>query len=213
MSEDLAEGLPGRSLTLRQAAGRARLTVPDFRVAADALKGTDEDLRAAGGAGPERFDAGRIDKWLRRQFLRRRPADDAGLPSAVAVQASWDGNQWIMVAPDLDVMVTDRRLMAGQRRLARQLSEDTDGEVTFNVTYSTNHPAFEGWLRADDLRSQAERLLHRAAQERSEAIAELRRQGMTMPEIAAVLGLTAQRIQQISAQDPLRPEDGPAQAL
>lgn len=185
----------------------------DFRLAANALEGTDEDLRAEAGAGGDRFDAGRIDQWLRGQFLRRQPANEASLPSIVAVRASWDGNQWIMVAPDLDVTVTDRRLMAGQRRLARQLSEDTDDEVTFSVTYSTDHPAFEGWLRADDLRRQAERLLHTAAQERSEAIAELRRQGMTMPEIAAVLGLTAQRIQQIAAQDPLRPEDGPGPAL
>lgn len=199
------EGLPGRSITVRQAAGRARVSVAAFRDAADLLRGTDQDLRSDVTDSGDRYDVRKVDRWVQQQFHASSGHDGGTAPSirAIAVVASWEAGLWTVTAPAWERSGTHPRLMAAQRLLADALRAEmalSPGErVEFDVLYSADHPALRTWAHAEDLRRQAAELTQRASAERLEAVLELRGQGMTPPEIASVLGLTTQRIQQILA--------------
>lgn len=118
----------------------------------------------------------------------------------LCVTASRDGRFWFLESLDIRGFATQARTVAEIPGMACDLAAmltgrseaDFDVEVTFDAPEVTAH-----LCAADELASKADELKAASAKERHEAAMVLKRQGVTVRDIGAVLGVSHQRAQQL----------------
>ncbi|MDN5825127.1 MAG: hypothetical protein L0J68_05410 [Micrococcaceae bacterium] len=107
---------------------------------------------------------------------------------------------WDVVAEDLEAMVVARTLDQA-RNAVRQRSALALGvapeEITIELEVILNEPAAQTVREYEEIRAEVKALEERAAALQSQSVRQLREQGFTMAEIARVLGVSMQRVQQI----------------
>lgn len=188
------------SLTLRQAALQAGQDMNTFKGVADVLNGTGMDLRVPGNRGIPRYDPERLAQWLRVQKGRRESPEQGPVP--VKISAVWDGLQWTVGDPERSVSVSGPRLATIQRSLADRIASllrSRSDRIRFGIDFVVDSPAVRSWTEADQLKLRAHKLLNESGRKRQEAITALVNEGMSVPEIAEVFGMSSQRIRQIVA--------------
>jgi DNA-directed RNA polymerase specialized sigma subunit len=120
------------------------------------------------------------------------------------VTATRDGDWWSLVAADVggrEVASQSRRLDQADRAIRDAISLVLDVEHdTFDlvITPDLRHAAVsDETLEVLDLRRELAELSDRARQRTPAAVAELRRAGLTVRDVAQLLGVTPSRISQI----------------
>ena len=118
------------------------------------------------------------------------------------VTASKDGRWWLVQVPELDT-VGQARSAAEVEEVAREvigLWLDVEPD-TFDVAVSIEIPgeAREAWEEAKQREAVAREENAAAAMLARQAVASLRADGLTFKDAGVVLGLTAQRVQQLAA--------------
>jgi DNA-directed RNA polymerase sigma subunit (sigma70/sigma32) len=123
------------------------------------------------------------------------------------VTANRDGDWWSLVAADVggrEVASQSRRLDQADRaiREAIALVLDVDHDTFGLVITPDLRPAAvsDETLEVLDLRRELAELSDRARQRTPAAVAELRRAGLTVRDVAQLLGVTPSRISQIEKQ-------------
>jgi len=120
------------------------------------------------------------------------------------VTARKDGRWWLVSIPELDAV--------GQARNAAEIEEVAREIIglwldvapnTFDVDLDVEIPgdARDAWLRAKALEAAARRESAEAAAFARRAVASLRADGLTYKDAGIVLGLSPQRVQQLSKAD------------
>lgn len=128
--------------------------------------------------------------------------------------ATRDGDWWSLVAFDVEgreVASQSRRLdqADGAIREAIALVLDVDQDA-FDVEVTTdmdNVEVSDGTLEVLELRRTLTELSNRARRQTPAAVAELRRAGLTVRDVAQLLGVTPSRVSQIEKQDALANSD------
>ncbi len=119
-----------------------------------------------------------------------------------AVHARRDGRWWFVEVPELDTV--------GQAKNASEIEEVAREVIglwldvephTFNIDLEVEIPgeARASWEQAKALESSARRESAAAAAFARSAVASLRAEGFTYKDAGIVLGLSPQRVQQLSA--------------
>ncbi|MGP5165089.1 hypothetical protein [Arthrobacter rhombi] len=203
------------TLSAIEAAERAGMSPTYFRQVMSRLNNTSRDLRApaAPGERARRYDPARLDQWV----AAGRPAEadeadgDARSGQTVRARASRTlTGGWDVVAEGLDALVVARTLDQA-RNAVRQRSALALGiapeEITIELEIILNELAAETVREYEEIRAEVKALEERSAALRSQSVRQLREQGFTMAEIARVLGVSMQRVQQIDVanRDPETP--------
>jgi len=123
---------------------------------------------------------------------------------AYEVTARRDGRWWLVEVPELDT-VGQARNAAEVEEVAREvigLWLDVEPD-TFDVAVTIEIPenAREAWEESKKREAVARTEIEAAATLAREAVATLRADGLTYRDAGAVLGLSAQRVQQLAASE------------
>ncbi|WP_426303029.1 hypothetical protein [Arthrobacter sp. R-11] len=116
------------------------------------------------------------------------------------VTAARDGRTWFVESAQIDGLTTQARTVAEIPEMVRDLAAMITGrpESDFDVEITFDAPEVAAHLRqAEDLAAKADALRAESARERHEAAMVLKRQGVTVRDIGAVLGVSHQRAQQL----------------
>lgn len=120
------------------------------------------------------------------------------------VNVDRDETMWRVRVPEI-ARTTVARNLAEVETMARDLiaimTDQEPDAFDLAVTIETPSPAAETVERARSHRAQAEELSTTAAAEIREAAHQLRNDGLTVRDIARVLGISAQRASQLLAQE------------
>lgn len=119
------------------------------------------------------------------------------------VTASRDGRFWYVESAQIDGLTTQARTVAEIPEMVRDLASmitgrpesDFDIDIAFDTPEVTAH-----LLEARELAARSDELKAASARERHEAAMVLKRQGVTVRDIGAVLGVSHQRAQQLVTQ-------------
>lgn len=120
------------------------------------------------------------------------------------VTARKDGRWWLVSIPELDAV--------GQARNAAEIEEVAREIIglwldvephSFEIDLEVEIPgaARDAWLRAKELEAAARKESAEAAAFARRAVASLRADGLTYKDAGIVLGLSPQRVQQLSKSD------------
>ncbi|WP_022887077.1 hypothetical protein [Glaciibacter superstes] len=118
------------------------------------------------------------------------------------VTASKDGRWWLVQVPELDTVGQARRVTEVEEVAREVIGLWLDAPPdTFDVAVSIEIPgeAREAWKEAKQREAVARQENAAAAALARRAVASLRADGLTFKDAGAVLGLTAQRVQQLAA--------------
>ncbi len=125
-----------------------------------------------------------------------------------------DGRWWIFEIPALTAPspkgVGHRIVAMGQTRQARDVAEaardvaalwlDIDpGAVDMDIVFDLPSPVEAAWMQAEEKEKAGRRALAEAAALRREAVRELEGAGFSKADVARILGLSRQRVSQLSA--------------
>ncbi|MCO4236293.1 hypothetical protein [Pseudarthrobacter raffinosi] len=116
------------------------------------------------------------------------------------VTASRDGRFWYVESTQIDGLTTQARTVAEIPEMVRDLAAMITGrpESDFDVEVTFDTPEVAAHLRqARELAARSDELKAASAKERHEAAMVLKRQGVTVRDIGAVLGVSHQRAQQL----------------
>ncbi len=116
------------------------------------------------------------------------------------VTATRDGRFWFLEAAQIQGLTTQARTVSEIPEMVRDLASLLTGrpETDFEVHVSFDAPEVTAHLRAaEELAAKADELKAASAKERHEAAMVLKRQGVTVRDIGAVLGVSHQRAQQL----------------
>jgi DNA-directed RNA polymerase specialized sigma subunit len=130
--------------------------------------------------------------------------------TSYTVTATRDGNWWSLIAADVDgreVASQSRRLDQAQaairEAIALVLDVDEDSFDVEVVPTLDQTGVSEKTLELLDLRRELARLGERSRQMTPQAVAELREAGLTVRDVAELLGVTPSRVSQIEHQTPM----------
>lgn len=193
------------TLSAIEAAKRAGMSPTYFRQVMSRLNNTSRDLRApaAPGERARRYDPARLDQWV----AAGRPAEvdegEGDSPSGRTVRARASRTLtagWDVEVEDLEAMIVARTLDQA-RNLVRQRAALSLGvapeEITIDLEIVLEEPAAQTVREFEEIRAEVKALEERSAALQSQSVRQLRGQGFTMAEIARVLGVSMQRVQQI----------------
>jgi len=116
------------------------------------------------------------------------------------VTASRDGRLWFLESAQIPGLTTQARTVSEIPDMVRDLASLLTGrpEADFEVHIRFDAPEVTAHLRAaEELAAKADELKAASAKERHEAAMVLKRQGVTVRDIGAVLGVSHQRAQQL----------------
>jgi len=166
---------------------------------ADNLNGMAADLRVRGTRGTPRYDPARLQRWLLEQETSGG-GNGQGSCVLVRVSASWDGMQWTVWDASRSISATGPRLAAAQRSVATQIArllQIGSHHIQFEVAFERDHAAMLAWSEAEAMKARANEVLNALGCKRLEAIDKLMSEGVTIPEIGDVVGMSYQRTQAI----------------
>jgi len=129
--------------------------------------------------------------------------------TSYSVTATRDGNWWSLIAVDVEgreVASQSRRLeradAAIREAIALVLDVDQDS-FDVELVPTLDHPGVsDETLELLDLRRELARLGERSRRLTPQAVAELRAAGLTVRDVAELLGVTPSRVSQIEHQEP-----------
>ncbi|MGP5700724.1 hypothetical protein ACTXPA_17625 [Glutamicibacter arilaitensis] len=200
-----------RGLTLEQAADKANIKPAYFRYLMSQLNGTNLDLRTPPEPGERarRYSAQKLAAWIK---------NDKPLPSSEAATEVGDsdsqrhlagkavrttnGNGWTVSVDDPSVLVeasTLQRAWALSRMKAAEALGVELEELVVDVTVQFPANQAAHFETSRQLAAEAEATRLKAEQHRLEGIHGLVKAGWRNNEIAAAMGMTPQRIQQLLA--------------
>lgn len=129
--------------------------------------------------------------------------------TSYTVTATRDGNWWSLIATDVDgreVASQSRRLdqadAAIREAIALVLDVDVDSFDVDVVPTLDQAGVSDETIELLDLRRELARLGERSRRLTPQAVAELRAAGLTVRDVAELLGVTPSRVSQIEHQDP-----------
>lgn len=118
-----------------------------------------------------------------------------------------EGSDWLADVPDLSGAHTFARSLAGLDRsvrevvvLAADLPDEAMDSLQLDFRYRTGNSAVDtAAVEVRTLRAEADSLVAEATQRTTESAQELAAQGFSVRDIAAILGISPQRVSQITA--------------
>ncbi|MUK01626.1 hypothetical protein GM708_06605 [Vibrio cholerae] len=114
-----------------------------------------------------------------------------------------EGKWWVIEIPKLG-QTTQARTVAEIKEMATDLAavmQDVDrSEVRVNITVNTPELPETTWQEAREKTLQAQQLTREAAAASREVVSSLRASGYTLRDIAAILGMSHQRVSQLAAE-------------
>jgi hypothetical protein len=120
------------------------------------------------------------------------------------VAARKDGRWWLVSIPELDA-VGQARNAAEIQEVAREIIglwlDVEPNSFAINLDVEIPGAARDAWLRAKALEAAARKESAEAATFARRAVASLRAEGLTYKDAGIVLGLSPQRVQQLSKVD------------
>jgi DNA-directed RNA polymerase specialized sigma subunit len=130
--------------------------------------------------------------------------------TSYTVTATRDGNWWSLIATDVDgreVASQSRRLdqadAAIRDAIALVLDVDKDSFDVDVIPTLDKDEVSEETLELLDLRRQLSELSERSRRLTPQAVAELRGAGLTVRDVAGLLGVTPSRVSQIEHESPM----------
>lgn len=196
------------ALTLEDAAALAGYTVNGFRTTMSKLNKAGNDLRAPARAGERarRYDEDKIKQWIQAgkpvpDPLSSRPSAGAReIPgTAQHVNGTWTatmpefGNGGTAVAKNLRALHENATALAAQH-LGMQAEQ-----ISVQLDITAPGDAGARWAGTVEKKDQGQKMISEAIEERQTIIADLKAAGgFTNDDIAAMLGISPQRVQQLS---------------
>jgi hypothetical protein len=116
------------------------------------------------------------------------------------VKASREGRFWFLESTQIQGLATQARTVSEIPEMVRDLASLLTGrpETDFEVHITFDAPEVTAHLQAaEELATKADELKAASAKQRHEAAMVLKRQGVTVRDIGAVLGVSHQRAQQL----------------
>jgi DNA-directed RNA polymerase specialized sigma24 family protein len=114
-----------------------------------------------------------------------------------------EGKWWVIEIPELG-QTTQARTVAEIKIMATDLAavmRDVDpSEIQINVAVDTPELPEATWREAREKTQQAQQLTREAAAASREVVMSLRSSGYTMRDIAAILGISHQRVAQLTTE-------------
>lgn len=119
------------------------------------------------------------------------------------VRAEREGKFWLLTVPELEIMTQARRLTEADE-MARDLIatwlEVAPGSFTIELDVALPDELAQRRDHARQLREEGDRLRDQAAEELRAVVREAHEAGLSVRELAVVLGVSHQRAQQILAE-------------
>ena len=114
------------------------------------------------------------------------------------------GKWWVIEIPELG-QTSQARTVAEVQEMATDLAaviRDVDpSEVQVNVSVDTPELPEATWRQAREKTHQAQQLTREAAAASREVVTSLRSSGYTLRDIAAILGISHQRVSQLTSEN------------
>lgn len=190
------------ALTAEEGAKLAGLSVGGFKNAMSKLNKAGHDLRAPARPGERarRYDVDKLTAWINGGKPIPDPAGPAN-ENARTVQATAQHVNGIWSATletgETAAGKTVRALQSNAAALAAQVLGLPVNQVRVQLEVQTPGNAGSRWAEAARKNDEGQKLLSQAAEERHAVIAELRTSGgFTQEDIAAMLGISQQRVTQ-----------------
>jgi hypothetical protein len=191
------------ALTLEEAAKKAGYTVNGFRTTMSKLNKAGHDLRAPARAGERarRYDADKLKAWIEGgkvvpdRLKNTAPAKDARIIQATAkhTKETWTAT---LETGGTAVGKTLHALRANAAALAAQELDLPANQVSVQLDVTPPQEVAELWAQTVEEKTRGQELISAAIEKRHGIVAGLKDDGFTNDDIAAMLGISAQRVQQ-----------------
>lgn len=200
-----------RGLTLEQAANKAGIKPTYFRYLMSQLNGTNLDLRIPPEPGERarRYSPQKLAAWMKNgkplpASERTSAPEESDAQTHVAGTAvrTTNGNGWTVSVEDPSILVEANTLQRAwslsRMKAAEKLGIELE-ELVVDVTVEFPAAQAAHFETGRQLAAEAEATRLKAEQHRLEGIRGLVKAGWRNNEIAAAMGMTPQRIQQLLA--------------
>lgn len=193
------------ALTLEDAAKKAGQTVNGFRTTMSRLNKAGHDLRAPARPGERarRYDADKLAAWIAggkivpARVQTPTPSEGGRIITATATHSNgtWTatldtGNT--AIAKNLHTLQTNAAALAAQ-----ELNVPTD-QVSVHLDITPPGDIGDRWAKTVEEKKRGQEIISAAVEARHGIVADLKADQFTNEDIAAMLGISVQRVQQHS---------------
>lgn len=196
------------TLSAEEAAEFTGYTPGTFRTLMIRLNNTPQDLRSPrqpGERGARRYDKDKLQEWINSGKPLPDSSPRSATPAANARQitgtAHRQNGKWLATMPEIN-QGTQADNLRNLRRNAQALAADTLGtprdQVAVSLDVKIPDDTAAQWAQVREQEDRARAMIAEAAQKRRNIIAGLRAQGCINDDIADMLGISTQRVQQLA---------------
>lgn len=193
------------ALTLEDAAALAGYTVAGFRTTMSKLNKAGNDLRAPARPGERarRYDADKLKAWIQGgKQVPDRLSSPAANPNATVIRAAAQhaNGTWTATLENGGTAVGKnlRALHDNAAALAAQALGVGADQVSVQLDITPPGEVAQKWAETVEQKAKGQEMISAAIEERGRIVAALKRDNFTNDDIAAMLGISSQRVQQHS---------------